>query len=104
MYISAQYIKLMQKSVIEYLEMTVKAFPNKTAVRDSEMSITFNELWTYANRIALSVNSKSLSNTPVGVYLPKGGKIVVSIAAMYRLIQNRSYRAYANKIHSQRHY
>ena len=72
----------MQKSVIEYLEKTVKAFPNKTAVRDSEMSITFNELWTNANRIALSVNSKSMSNTPVGVYLPKGCKMVVSIAAI----------------------
>ena len=35
----------MQKSVIEYLQSTVSRFPAKIAVKDSEMSITFGDLW-----------------------------------------------------------
>ena len=35
----------MQKSVIEYLERTVSSYPEKVAVQDSEMKITFSELW-----------------------------------------------------------
>ena len=49
----------MQKSVIEYLEKTVKAYPQKDAVQDSEMRITFTELWDAAKRISNAIVSEA---------------------------------------------
>lgn len=73
----------MQKSVIEYLERTVCSFPNKVAVRDSEMSITFSELWDAAKRISRVLIAEDLSiNSPIGVYLPKGCKMVEAFAGI----------------------
>lgn len=72
----------MQKSVIEYLEKTVKALPNKDAVQDAEMKITFSELWTNARKLASAIDCLVLRNAPVGVYIPKGCKMVESFAAI----------------------
>jgi len=73
----------MQKNVIEYLENTAAMFPDKVAVRDSEESVTFRELWDAARFVAaaiLSVNADN--NSPVGVYIPKGCKMVQSFAGI----------------------
>ena len=73
----------MQKSVIEYLEKTVSLYPNKEAVKDSEMSITFSELWDSAKRISNVIKAESVvKNSPVGVYIPKGCKMVESFAGI----------------------
>ena len=73
----------MQKSVIEYLAKTVGAFPNKEAVHDSEMSITFSELWDAAKRISNALLSEGVAkNSPIGVYIPKGCKMIESFAAI----------------------
>ena len=73
----------MQKSVIEYLEKTVKVFPNKEAVKDSETSITFSELWDAARRISNAVKAEGImKNSPIGVYIPKGCKMVESFAGI----------------------
>lgn len=73
----------MQKSVIEYLERTVCSFPNKEAVKDSEMSITFSELWDAAKRISNAIVAEGVAkNSPVGVYLSKGCKMVESFAGI----------------------
>lgn len=73
----------MQKNVIEYLSATVNKFPNKIAVKDSEMSITFSELWCNAQKISsVLVNSNIGLNNPIGVYIPKGCKMIESFAGV----------------------
>ena len=73
----------MQKSVIEYLEKTVKAYPQKDAVQDSEMRITFSELWDAAKRISSAIVAEGVvKNSPIGVYIPKGCKMVESFAGI----------------------
>lgn len=72
----------MQKSVIEYLEKTVRLFPDKTAVKDSEQSITFGELWSNAQKISAALRQELGMNSPVGVYIPKGCKMVSSFAGI----------------------
>ena len=72
----------MQKSVIEYLSKTVQLYPNKLAVIDSEKQITFKELETAAIQIATILNQKDLKNQPIGVYIPKGCKMIESFAGI----------------------
>ncbi|MBQ9312821.1 MAG: amino acid adenylation domain-containing protein [Bacteroidales bacterium] len=73
----------MQKSVIEYLERTVSLFPNKEAVHDSEMSITFSELWKTAEHISNAIYSEGIEkNSPIGVFIPKGCKMIESFAGI----------------------
>lgn len=73
----------MQKSVIEYLEKTVGSFPEKVAVRDSETSITFSELWVAAKRISNALKAEGVEkNSPVGVFIPKGCSMVESFAGI----------------------
>lgn len=74
----------MQKSVTEYLERTVSSFPGKVAVQDYEMSITFLELWDAARRIsnAIVASGVNSNNNPIGVYIPKGCKMVESFAGI----------------------
>ena len=70
----------MQKNVIEYLENTVSRFPNKIAVAEEGMSLTFGKLWSMAKKIAQAIGSNNIKNSPVGVFLPKGGKMVTCFA------------------------
>lgn len=72
----------MQKNVIEYLEKTTKTFPDKKAICDAEMSITFGELWTNANRLAAAIYARDLKNSPLGVFIAKGCKMVEAFAAI----------------------
>lgn len=73
----------MQKSVIEYLERTVKSFPDKEAVQDSEMAISFSELWDAARRVSKAIKLEHVQkNSPIGVYIPKGCKMIESFAGI----------------------
>ena len=73
----------MQKSVIEYLRRTVSSFPEKDAVRDAEMSISFSELWDAARRISNVLAEEGIAkNSPIGVFLPKGCKMVEAFAGI----------------------
>lgn len=73
----------MQKSVIEYLSSTVERFSEKIAVRDAEMSITFNELWSKAKIISSALLDANIGrNNPVGVYIPKGCKMIEAFAGI----------------------
>lgn len=66
----------MKKSVIEYLENTVKVFPDKTAVKDSDGTISFDELWRNGQMIAATKDLYELKNQPIGVYIQKGCQAV----------------------------
>lgn len=72
----------MQKSVIEYLSKTVAAFPDKIAVHDEKEEITFSQLWQNALSITSALQNVVNSRQPVGVYVPKGCKMVTSFAAI----------------------
>ena len=75
--------KNMQKNVIEYLSETVGRFPEKTAVKDSEMSITFAELWQNAQKISSAlINTNIGLRNPIGVYIPKGCKMIEAFAGI----------------------
>jgi amino acid adenylation domain-containing protein len=70
----------MKKSVIEYLERSVKLYPEKVAVRDSEGTITFQVLWENARKMAATIND--WNNSPIGVYIPKGCNMVTAFAGI----------------------
>lgn len=73
----------MKKNVIEYLSTTVGRFPDKVAVKDFENSITFCELWHNAQKISSAlVNANIGLNNPIGVYIPKGCKMIESFAGI----------------------
>lgn len=73
----------MQKSVIEYLSETVERFPEKVAVKDAEISITFSELWRNAKKISSAIINLNIGlNNPVGVYIPKGCKMIEAFAGI----------------------
>lgn len=72
----------MQKSVIEYLVATAAKYPEKIAVQDSIGSITFTELLRSAYVIADEIKAKGLWKSPVGVYIPKGCRMVQVFAGI----------------------
>lgn len=72
----------MQKSVIEYLEQMVRKCPNKVAVHDEVEEITFAQLWKNASRLAIAIQKHVDMRQPIGVYIPKGCKMVTSFAAI----------------------
>lgn len=73
----------MQKSVIEYLQKTVSLFPDKVAVKDSETKVSFSELWDAAKCISNAIVAEGVvKNSPIGVYIPKGCKMIQSFAGI----------------------
>lgn len=73
----------MQKNVIGYLSATVGQFPEKEAVKYSVMAITLGMLWQNAQMISAAfVNANIGLNNPIGVYIPKGCKMIESFAAI----------------------
>ena len=72
----------MQKSVIEYLNRTAAEMPGKVAVHDEKEEVTFSELVRNAKYLAAAVQESVGLREPVGVYIPKGCKMVTSFAAI----------------------
>lgn len=75
----------MQKNVLEYLENTVKKFPNKTAIIDEKSSINFLDLQNHARVIASVLQAENIEkNIPIGVFLPKSINAIKSfLGALY---------------------
>lgn len=72
----------MQKSVIEYLAQTIRKCPNKVAVHDEVEEITFVQLWQNASCLSDAIQKYADVRQPIGVYIPKGCKMVTSFAAI----------------------
>ena len=72
----------MQKSVIEYLAASAAKYPQKNAVQDANGSVTFSELLHSAFVIADEIKSKGVWKSPVGVYIPKGCRMVQAFAGI----------------------
>lgn len=72
----------MQKSVIEYLVKTAAQYPQKAAVQDADGKITFSELLHSAFVVADEINKRDVWRQPIGVYIPKGCKMVQAFAGI----------------------
>lgn len=75
----------MKNSVLQYLQQTVKQFPNKTAIVDLENSITFLELHRKALQISNEIIQEySVFKKPILVYVPKSiASIVCFMGILY---------------------
>ncbi len=65
-------------SVTEYLDLTAKRFPNKTAIVDADESVSFGELKHRAYLIAAIIADKGLSKKPVIVFTEKKAKCIIA--------------------------
>ena len=71
-------------SVLEYLEDSVKRFPDKIAFADPEEEISFSELMRRAKRIGTALARALPPGSPVPVHLPKSVQAVtVFLGALY---------------------
>ena len=61
----------MQTNILEYLEKTVKRFPEKTAFADSDMALSFQEFTDRAKSIGTYFAQKKCFRAPVIVYMKK---------------------------------
>ncbi len=60
-----------QKNILEYLEMTEKSFPDKTAVIDESGQITYSRLLEISKRIGTALAEKISYGSPVAVLSEK---------------------------------
>ena len=69
----------MKTNILEYLENTVKTYPNKTAIIDEKDNISFECLQKQAKNIASYLQSNNIDkNLPIGVFLPKSIEAIKS--------------------------
>jgi D-alanine--poly(phosphoribitol) ligase subunit 1 len=68
----------MQYNVLEYLERTVKTFPEKKAYANDRESITFREVYKQARAIGTFLSRKGIYKQPVVVFMDKHPRAVVA--------------------------
>ncbi|MGJ0301318.1 amino acid adenylation domain-containing protein [Aliarcobacter cryaerophilus] len=69
----------MKTNILEYLENTVKTYPNKTAIIDEKGNISFKCLQKQSKNIASYLQSNNIDkNLPIGVFLPKSIEAIKS--------------------------
>ena len=68
----------MQYNVLEYLERTVKRFPDKKAYANDRESITFREVYKQARAIGTFLSRKGIYKQPVVVFMDKHPRAVVA--------------------------
>lgn len=61
----------MQRNILEYLESTVKRFPDKTAFANESMGMTFQEVHSAAKSIGTSLLKRGYKKEPVVIYMKK---------------------------------
>ena len=73
----------MQKNVLEYLENTVKKYPDKIAFSDEKKSYTFLEFQMAAKRLATSICSKTNEiNKPIAVIVNRNVESLICFMAV----------------------
>ncbi len=70
------------KNVLEYIEKSAAAHPDKTAFLDTDESITYKELMEKAMSIGTSLSEIGKRNCPVAVYLDKSVKTICAMFAV----------------------
>jgi D-alanine--poly(phosphoribitol) ligase subunit 1 len=75
----------MENNLLEYFDNTTRLFPNKIAVDDNKLSISFSELDNFSDKIALEIHSKTNNcKQPIAVYLPKSSWSIVSFIGVFK--------------------
>ena len=59
------------KTITDYLDETVKHFPDKVGVKDSEKQFTFKEMQNFSKKLATILINKHLFKKPVAIFLDK---------------------------------
>jgi len=72
----------MQINVTQYLDQTVKRYPDKIAVDDTQQQLTFKQIYDQALQIAGCIEEHHFRNQPIAVFMQKGCEMVVSFAAV----------------------
>jgi len=70
----------MHKSIIDYFDMTVLQFPEKTAIIDGKEKISFLMLQKYSKNVALNIIkiTGTERNRPIAVYMKKSKNTVIA--------------------------
>lgn len=71
----------MKKNIIEYLETSVKQYPNKTALIDETGTLTFEELYYSVRKVANAIYQKGngrIHNRPIVVYMDKSIECIIA--------------------------
>jgi amino acid adenylation domain-containing protein len=75
----------MKNNITEYFKNSVIAFPNKIAIDDNQVTITFSELNKISDQIAIEIVSKTKSSRqPIAVYLPKNRWAIASFIGIFK--------------------
>ena len=69
------------KCVLEYLEKSTKAYPQKIAVIENDRTLTYEELSNLSKIVASSIIELSLPRKPIGIFMEKGINSLVSFFA-----------------------
>lgn len=69
------------KCVLEYLEKSTKAYPQKIAVIENDRTLTYEELSNLSKIVASSIIELSLTRKPIGIFMEKGINSLVSFFA-----------------------
>lgn len=74
----------MKKNVLEYLEETVKRFPDKKAFCDDRELMSFGELYHQARSIGSALAHRGLTKKPVLIYMDKSPSAIMAfLGAVY---------------------
>ena len=68
----------MQKNILEYLEDTVKSYPQKTAFSNGKESMTFSEVYGSARSIGSFLLSRGFYGEPIAVIMDKHPRTVTA--------------------------
>lgn len=67
-----------QRSVLEYLEATVRRLPGKVAYADEECALTFEQVYRISRAVGSALTGLGLTFQPVAVFLPKSPKTIAA--------------------------
>lgn len=76
------------KNILEYIESSAAAYPDKAAFIDIENSITYSDLLNNAKSIGTRLSSLGEKNRPIAVYLDKSVK---TLCAMFGVIYSGNF-------------
>ena len=94
-------IRNLQKNVLEYLEASVKAYPNKIAFADSDKKFTFFEFWIIAQKIATKICEETKDvNKPIAILVDRNVESLVGFMGI--LYSGNYYVPIDNKMPKQR--
>lgn len=94
----------MVRIITDYLDQTVKLYPNKIAFIDQKDKITFRELQVLAQKLGLLLIQKNIFQKPVAILLGKSHKTIVAMMGIaysgnfYTVLDNKMPLSRMSKI------